>query len=71
MTQNQKVLQYMKENNGITTYTAFKMGITRLSARIAELIEEGYPIQKKKMKYKASDGKTKMYTLYSIETKKG
>lgn len=40
-----RIIEYMKEHNGITSQDAFKdLGITRLSARIKELREIGYNI---------------------------
>lgn len=40
-----RIIEYMKEHNGITSQDAFKhLGITRLSARIMELRESGYNI---------------------------
>ena len=45
MTQEQMVLKYMKEHNGITTLEAFRdLGITRLSARIYDLRTSGKKI---------------------------
>lgn len=44
MTQKQKILEYMRNNQGISTYTAFQMRITRLAARISELRADGYNI---------------------------
>ena len=42
MTQKDEILAYMKKNNGITTMQAFRhLGITRLSARIFDLKEDG------------------------------
>jgi hypothetical protein len=43
ITQRDRVLQYMKENNGITAYEAVtEVGCTQLSARICELQRGGY-----------------------------
>ena len=43
--QEQKVLSHLKRYAGLTTLTAFeRYGISRLSARIFELREEGYDI---------------------------
>ena len=40
-----RIIEYMKENNGITSQDAFRhLGITRLSARIKELRQLGYNI---------------------------
>ena len=42
---NKRVVEYMKNNNGITSQDAFReLGITRLSARIKELRDIGYDI---------------------------
>lgn len=44
-TQNQMVLEHLKTHIGLTTYEAYeKYGITRLSSRIHDLREDGYPI---------------------------
>ena len=43
ITQRDRVLQYMRENNGITAYEAVvHVGCTQLSARICELQKEGH-----------------------------
>lgn len=43
ITQRDRVLQYMRENNGITAYEAVtEVGCTQLSARICELQKEGH-----------------------------
>lgn len=45
MTQNEKVLQFLKDNGSITSMDAFnKLRITRLSARIFDLRKMGYKI---------------------------
>lgn len=68
MTQNEQVLQYMKEHGRITSFDAFKMGILRLSARIWELRnKEGYRINGETVHYKTSGGKSKSYTVFSLE----
>lgn len=66
MTQNEMVLKFLQENGQITTYDAFKMGITRLSARIYELRQDGYDIKTERRDYKARDGKRKHYDLYKL-----
>lgn len=64
MVQNQQILQYMREHNGITTYDAFQMGITRLAARISELRhKEGYSIISERRMSKNK----KPYVLYRLE----
>ena len=43
ITQRDRVLQYMRENNGITAYEAvIEVGCTQLAARICELEKEGH-----------------------------
>ena len=43
--QNERVLEYMKEHNGITSLQAYdKLGVTRLSARIKDLRTAGHII---------------------------
>jgi len=43
ITQRDRVLQYMREHNGITAYEAVKeVGCLQLSARICELQKEGH-----------------------------
>ena len=45
MNQNQKILNHLKEHKKITSYEAFeKYRITRLSARIHDLREQGHNI---------------------------
>ena len=44
-TQNADVLEYMIRNDGITSREAYKnLGVTRLSARIADLKKAGFEI---------------------------
>lgn len=50
MTQCERVFQYMKQNGSITTFECFeKLHITRLSARIKDLRDQGVVIKKKRM----------------------
>ena len=45
MNQNEIILNHLRKNKGITSMDAFELyGITRLSARIHDLREEGYEI---------------------------
>ena len=47
MTQKQRISQYMDDFGSISTLEAFRdLGITRLAARIYELIDSGMPISK-------------------------
>ena len=45
LTQNDRVVAYMKKEHGITTLEAFKnLGVTRLSARIHDIRDMGYVV---------------------------
>jgi hypothetical protein len=66
MTQKQKVLEYMRKHEGISTYTAFQMRITRLAARISELRDDGYCI----LSERRMSAEKKPYVLYRLEERK-
>jgi hypothetical protein len=59
----------MRKNNGITIYdSTYKLGITRLSARIWDLKDAGFEIDEKWKEVKNRDGekcKVKIYSLVS------
>ena len=62
MSQTEKVLNHMKENGRITTFEAFMTyNITRLSARIYDLKEQGYQIARLK-----PESHNAHYTVYSL-----
>ena len=66
-TQSEIVYEYMKNHGRITTYDAFRHGITRLSARIWDLRhKKGISISKARVSYKAKDGKHKHYDVYML-----
>ena len=45
--QKNRILEYMRQHNGITPMEAFgELSITKLATRIGELIEDGYKIRK-------------------------
>ena len=65
-TQHKKIADYLdKHPEGITPYEAFvNLKITKLSTRIGEMVNNGYPI-KKMMEYKIKDdGSTEHYMRY-------
>lgn len=67
MTQNEMVLEYLKEHKGITTLDAFReFGITRLSGRIFNLREQGYKIKSVDLIGKNRYGKSVRYTRYEL-----
>ena len=62
-----RIIEYMKEHNGITSQDAFKdLGITRLSARIKELREMGYNISTIMVDGTNRYGESIRYGLYRL-----
>ncbi len=49
MTQCQRILEYMKNNDGITSMDAYRLGCTRLAARIADLKKDGHSIRSERV----------------------
>lgn len=66
MSQKQIVLDYMRMHEGISTYKAFEMKITRLAARISELRDDGYSI----LSERRMSEEHKPYVLYKLEETK-
>lgn len=62
-----RVLQYMKENKGITSLEAFReLGETRLSAAIYILKHRGYNIHSKWLTSENRYGKKVKYKRYTL-----
>lgn len=67
MTQEQRVLNYIREHGSITSMQAFTdLKITRLSARIFNLRAQGYNIENVSNTYKNGQGTTTTYTEYVL-----
>lgn len=67
MTQEQRVLDYIREHGSITSMQAFAdLQITRLSARIFNLRERGFNIENVSHTYKNGQGTTTTYTEYVL-----
>ncbi len=67
MTQKQEVLKYLKRNKlGITVWTAFDMGITRLSERIRELESDGWLFNRKVLHGENRHGKKVRIVKYQL-----
>lgn len=65
-TQKEQVRAFINRHGSITTMQAFQeLGITRLSARIADLIADGYTLKKTPVKHKLPSGKVTTITRYS------
>lgn len=65
MTQCERIKQYMKDNDGITSMDAFRLGCTRLSARIADLEKDGCRIRRERV----TENK-RTFTRYHLEENK-
>lgn len=72
MTQEETILKYMQEHDGITTYeSTYELGITRLSARIADLKEAGCIIQDEWKQVTNRKGEKVKIKLYRFIRKAG
>jgi hypothetical protein len=67
MTQNEQILQHLKENETITALDALDYGIMRLAARIADLRRQGHKITSTMAKGKRKNGETVQYSVYRLE----
>ena len=67
MSQKEMVLQYIQRNGSITDMEAAdEIGCRRLSGRVFELRQEGYPIITKWVSCKNRYGKTVRYGEYTL-----
>ena len=67
MPQREIVLNHLETYGRITTYDAYRKGITRLAARIWELKHiYGVRICKRRINYHARDGRHKRYDIYML-----
>jgi hypothetical protein len=71
-TQNQRILDYIKENGSITQLDALKeLGVMRLASRISDLRKQGYSIISKNEPVKNRYGETCHIKRYSLEVYEG
>lgn len=66
MTQVQRIMEYMRSNDGITSMDAFRLGCTRLSARIADIEKMGHKVRRERV---TKDKVT--FTRYRVEEVNG
>ena len=67
MSQNEKVLSYLKTHTGITSWNAFEqLGITRLSARIHDLRDKGHIIENVVHESVNRDGEKTRFVEYRL-----
>lgn len=72
MTQEQRVLNYIREHGSITSMQAFTdLKITRLSARIFNLRAQGHNIENVSHTYKNGQGTFTTYTEYVLREDNG
>ena len=65
--QQMKIIEYMKNNNGITSLEAVEnLRILRLASRIHELVKLGYDIDKETVYNHKEDGTVVRYTRYTL-----
>lgn len=68
MTQDEKILSFMKENGSITPLEAMaEFGCMRLAARIADLRSQGIAITRKMERSRNRYGETVSFARYSLE----
>lgn len=65
-TQKEQVRKYVREHGSITTMEAFfELGITRLAARISDLVKDGYDVKRTRIDYQLPSGRNVSITRYS------
>lgn len=68
MTQNEKILDYMRENGCITPLDALReFGCMRLASRISDLKKLGYKIKKTMVISKNRQGEKIRFAKYELE----
>jgi hypothetical protein len=66
--QHELIEAYLKEHGSITSMEAFdKLGITKLTTRINEMIRDGLPVKKTTERGKNRYGVSVTYTRYTLE----
>lgn len=67
MTQTEKIMEYMKTHDGITSMEAFReLNITRLASRIHDLRRAGVDIYNQKQVSVNREGKAVYYDRYKL-----
>lgn len=68
MTQEEKVIDYLKDFGSITALEAMRdLGIMRLASRISDLRANGYPIVRDMVSVKNRYGETTRVARYRLE----
>lgn len=67
MTQNDKILNHLRDHGGITSMEAYEIyGCTRLSARIKDLRDEGFNIKSIRETRKNRYGEKVSFSRYTL-----
>jgi len=67
LNQRMKIVEYMRNNGGITSLEAVEnLHILRLASRIHELVKLGYDIDKEMIYKSKDDGSTIHYMRYTL-----
>lgn len=67
LNQRAKIIEYMRNNDGITSLEAVEnLRILRLASRIHELVKLGYDIDKETIYKHKDDGSVIHYTKYTL-----
>lgn len=69
ITQEDRIINYMKKYGKISQKDAIEMGIFRLASRICEIKKSGVPIVTERVKVKNRDQSTSIIAVYSLEEK--
>ena len=68
MTQNERIVEYIKRFGSITTLDAFNdLGVTRLASRICDLSQMGYEFDKEFESAKNRYGENVSYVRYRLK----
>lgn len=68
MTQEERIMEYMQENGGITALDAQKkLGVMRLAARISDIRKHGTAVYGQTVTVKNRYGEKTHVTRYSLE----
>lgn len=71
MTQNQRVIEYLKQFGSITQLEALRdLGIMRLASRISDLKRQGYIISAERGKGKNRYGEPTSFAVYKLVEEK-
>lgn len=66
ITQEDRIINYMKKYGKISQKDAIEMGIFRLASRICEIKKSGVPIVTERVKVKNRDQSTSIIAVYSL-----